>query len=57
MTSIRRIDTHAHFVPPQWRKICLETGYEHPDGMPAIPVGNELIYYPIFVADLMVGLV
>ena len=33
-----RIDTHAHFVPPIWRENCLANGFEHPDGIPAIPV-------------------
>ena len=35
---MERIDTHAHFVPPAWRKLCEETGHDQPDGMPAIPV-------------------
>ena len=33
-----RIDTHAHFVPPIWREHCVANGFEHPDGIPAIPV-------------------
>ena len=36
-----RIDTHAHFVPPFYRQALLDTGNEHPDGMPAIPPWNE----------------
>ena len=33
-----RVDTHAHFVPPVWRKALEENGHAHPDGIPAIPV-------------------
>ena len=37
--SNSKIDVHAHFVPPCWRDALLAHGLEHPDGMPAIPVG------------------
>ena len=35
------VDTHAHFVPPIYRQVLLETGHAHPDGMPAIPAWDE----------------
>ncbi|PTB53114.1 hypothetical protein M431DRAFT_145971 [Trichoderma harzianum CBS 226.95] len=34
---MEKIDTHAHVVPPGWRKYCEEHGFGKPDGMPAIP--------------------
>ncbi|KAL7917031.1 hypothetical protein ACQKWADRAFT_307794 [Trichoderma austrokoningii] len=34
---MEKIDTHAHVVPPGWRKYCEEYGFGKPDGMPAIP--------------------
>ncbi|KAH8697938.1 aminocarboxymuconate-semialdehyde decarboxylase [Talaromyces proteolyticus] len=37
MASNSKIDVHAHFVPPCWRDALLVNGFEHPDGMPAIP--------------------
>jgi hypothetical protein len=33
-----KIDTHAHFIPPFYRRACEDTGHGKPDGMPAIPV-------------------
>ena len=38
---MERIDMHAHFVPPAWRKLSEETGHGQPDGMPAIPVSEK----------------
>ena len=35
------VDTHAHFVPPIYRQVLLETGNEHADGMPGIPAWDE----------------
>jgi hypothetical protein len=40
-----RIDVHAHFVPPDWRTLQEDTGHEHPDGMPAIPVRKPVAFY------------
>ena len=36
-----RVDTHAHFVPPSWRKALVDSGHGKPDGMPAIPVSFD----------------
>jgi hypothetical protein len=38
MNVEERIDVHAHFLPPFYRKACLETGHGKPDGMPVLPV-------------------
>jgi hypothetical protein len=55
MPFAERIDTHAHFIPPFYRKACEATGHGQPDGMPAIPVsvhfrsppaGQKLIFHP-----------
>lgn len=39
---LSKIDTHSHFVPPFWREESEKHGYGMPDGMPAIPVSNEI---------------
>lgn len=39
---MEKIDTHAHVVPPGWRKYCEEHGFGKPDGMPAIPVCRKI---------------
>lgn len=36
----RRVDTHAHFIPPFYRTACEESGNSQPDGMPAVPVSR-----------------
>jgi len=38
MADEGKIDVHSHFLPPFYRKACLETGHGKPDGMPALPV-------------------
>ncbi|KAF1353875.1 hypothetical protein BDV97DRAFT_290806 [Delphinella strobiligena] len=37
----RRIDVHSHFLPPDYRKACLENGHSQPDGMPKLPEWSE----------------
>ncbi|KAL1892355.1 hypothetical protein Sste5346_007093 [Sporothrix stenoceras] len=37
MSPIAKVDTHAHFLPPDYRDALAKNGHEHPDGMPAIP--------------------
>jgi len=32
-----KIDVHTHFLPPEYRKACLENGHANPDGMPYLP--------------------
>ena len=34
----QRIDTHSHFLPPEYREELARNGHKNPDGMPAIPV-------------------
>jgi hypothetical protein len=38
MAHSGKIDVHSHFLPPFYRKACLEKGHGMPDGMPALPV-------------------
>ena len=33
----RRIDTHAHYITPEYREALLAAGHARPDGIPAIP--------------------
>ncbi|CAD6577613.1 MAG: hypothetical protein ASARMPRED_008342 [Alectoria sarmentosa] len=33
----RKIDVHAHFLSPAYRKALFEHGYTKPDGMPGVP--------------------
>lgn len=43
----QKIDVHAHFLSPTYRKALLEHGYLHSDGMPGIPgwsTGSHLAY-------------
>ena len=35
-----KIDLHAHYLPPIYRKSLHDHGYDHPDGMPAPPDWN-----------------
>jgi len=42
MAEQGKIDVHSHFLPPFYRKACLETDHGEPDGMPAIPVCSSL---------------
>lgn len=38
MSSLpRRIDVHAHFIPPFYHDALVQAGHSKPDGMPAIP--------------------
>ncbi|KAI5456859.1 hypothetical protein BGZ63DRAFT_475183 [Mariannaea sp. PMI_226] len=37
MALPKRIDTHAHFIPPIWHEYCMANGHEKPDGIPAMP--------------------
>lgn len=37
MSPTPRTDVHTHFLPPAYRQALTENGYEHPDGMPAVP--------------------
>ncbi len=39
--ATRKIDVHAHFISPTYRKALLEHGYANPDGMPGIPKWSE----------------
>lgn len=43
--DLARIDVHAHFVPPFWREASIEHGHGQPDGMPSIPVSDDLMLY------------
>lgn len=36
-----KIDVHVHFLPPFYRKACLENGHANPDGMPYLPEWSE----------------
>lgn len=36
-----KIDVHVHFLPPAYRKACLEHGHANPDGMPYLPEWSE----------------
>ena len=36
-----KIDVHAHFISPTYRKALLKHGYATPDGMPGIPKWSE----------------
>lgn len=45
--SKTKIDVHAHFLSPTYRKALLDHGHTHPDGMPGIPnwtVESHLAY-------------
>ena len=33
----RRIDVHAHFLPPGYRQACIDAGHAMPDGFPQPP--------------------
>ena len=33
----QKINVHAHFIPPCYRKALLDNGYTNPDGMPGVP--------------------
>ncbi len=37
MMADQKIDVHAHFVPPVYRKALLDNGITNPDGMPGTP--------------------
>lgn len=41
MTSARRIDVHAHFLPDYYRTILADEGFIHPDGVPEVPKWSE----------------
>ncbi|KAF2725896.1 amidohydrolase 2 [Polychaeton citri CBS 116435] len=36
-----RIDVHVHYLPPAYRKACVENGHANPDGMPYLPEWDE----------------
>ena len=36
-----RIDVHAHFLPEFYRQAVAAAGYDHPDGIPALPRWDE----------------
>ena len=36
--TLERVDVHSHVITPGYLEFLIQTGYEHPDGMPAIPV-------------------
>ncbi|KAK5945400.1 hypothetical protein PMZ80_002605 [Knufia obscura] len=38
---LQKLDLHSHFVPDFYRDALLKAGYQHPDGMPAIPQWSE----------------
>ena len=37
MTSRRRIDVHAHYLPESYRTVVRDAGHAQPDGMPQLP--------------------
>ncbi|GAM40133.1 hypothetical protein TCE0_034r12242 [Talaromyces pinophilus] len=37
MSPYVKIDTHSHFLPPDYRNTLENNGHAHPDGMPGIP--------------------
>ncbi|KAJ5717557.1 hypothetical protein N7488_003203 [Penicillium malachiteum] len=37
MSLHEKIDTHSHFLPPEYRTALAQNGHTHPDGMPDIP--------------------
>ncbi|KAH7137419.1 aminocarboxymuconate-semialdehyde decarboxylase [Dactylonectria estremocensis] len=37
MSPCAKIDTHCHFLPPEYRDALAKNGHTNPDGMPAIP--------------------
>lgn len=43
----KRVDSHAHFLPPSYRQACLEAGHDKPDGMPALPVSSGLSLFQL----------
>lgn len=47
MAIEEKIDVHAHFLPPFYRKACLETGHGKPDGMPALSVCIDLVEHEV----------
>lgn len=32
-----KIDVHAHYLPPDYRRLAAEAGHDKPDGMPGLP--------------------
>jgi len=39
--DLRRIDVHAHFLPPFYREALIAAGQARPDGMPGLPPWSE----------------
>lgn len=54
---MEKIDTHAHVVPPVWRKYCEEHGFGKPDGMPAIPVCGHFQSFILYITRLTIAYV
>lgn len=39
--ELDRIDVHSHAITPKYREYLLQTGHDHPDGWPYIPVRQD----------------